>query len=189
MVRRTDERGVVVPSRMMIVAIVVVAIAGVMYVATSPGDKTSGAADQARTASSSPSATPKQPLGTISASPSQSAGTSASASPSASASSSPSKKPKPAVKRGETYVQVFNNSGRTGLAGETAVKAEGVGWKVVGSDNWYGTVPASTVYFPDGMKPAARVLARDLGIRRMLPRVAPMRNDRLTVILTSDYTA
>jgi hypothetical protein len=31
------------------------------------------------------------------------------------------------------------------------------------------------------------VLARDLGIARVKPSIAPMRNDRLTVILTGDY--
>ena len=51
------------------------------------------------------------------------------------------------------------------------------------------TVPASTVYFPPRLQAAAKVLARDLGIRRLKARVAPMRNDRLTVILTSDYSA
>ncbi len=182
MVRRDDERGVVVPSRMMIVAIVVVAIAGVMYVATAP-DRSPAAADGASSSSPSASATPKRPLGTITPTASASPSSSASAKP------KPKAKPTPEVKRADTYVQVFNNSGRTGLAGQTARKAEGVGWKVVGSDNWYGSVPASTVYYPDGMQPAAKMLARDLGIRRLLPRVAPMRNDRLTVILTSDYTA
>ena len=52
------------------------------------------------------------------------------------------------MRRGGTYVEVYNNSGISGLAGTTAARAQGAGWQVVGSDNWYGTIPASTVYFP-----------------------------------------
>jgi hypothetical protein len=99
----------------------------------------------------------------------------------------PTAKPKPiqpAVKRGRIYVEVYNNSGITGLAGRVAARASDAGWQVVGSDNWYGTVPASTVYYPQRLKAEAKVLALDLGIRRLAPAVDPMRLDRLTVILT-----
>ncbi len=93
----------------------------------------------------------------------------------------------PAVQRGEVYVEVFNNSGITGLAGRTAAQRAGAGWQVVGSDNWYGTIPASTVYYPAAAQGRrARLLAMDLGIGRVLPAVDPMRLDRLTVILTAD---
>src|SRR4051812_47043335 len=95
---------------------------------------------------------------------------------------------KPVVRRGDTYVEVFNNSGISGLAGSTAARAQGAGWQVVGSDNWYGTIPASTVYYPPRLQPQAEILARDLGIARLKPSIAPMRGDRLTVILTSDYS-
>jgi hypothetical protein len=94
---------------------------------------------------------------------------------------------KPPVRRAGTYVEVYNNSGISGLAGRTARRASGAGWKVVGSDNWYGTIPASTVYFPARLEPEAKLLARDLGIRRLRPAISPMRGDRLTVILTTDY--
>jgi hypothetical protein len=98
------------------------------------------------------------------------------------------KKPaKPPVRRAGTYVEVYNNSGISGLAGSTAARASGAGWKVVGSDNWYGTIPASTVYFPARLEAEAKLLGRDLGIRRLRPSISPMRLDRLTVILTSDY--
>jgi hypothetical protein len=95
--------------------------------------------------------------------------------------------PKPAVKRGETYVEVFNNSGISGLAGSTAARAQGAGWQVVGSDNWYGTIDTSTVYYPDGLRRQADLLAEDLGISRVKPIFAPMGGDRLTVILTAGY--
>jgi hypothetical protein len=92
----------------------------------------------------------------------------------------------PALRR-HTVVEVYNNSGISGLAGRTATRASNAGWHVVGSDNWYGTIPASTVYFPRRLADAARLLARDLGIHRLRTAVAPMRFDRLTVILTRGY--
>jgi hypothetical protein len=103
----------------------------------------------------------------------------------------PTKKPaakQPVVRRGETYVEVYNNSGISGLAGTTAARAQGAGWQVVGSDNWYGTIPASTVYYPSRLRAEARLLGKDLGIGRLRPAIAPMRGDRLTVILTRDYS-
>ena len=60
---------------------------------------------------------------------------------------------------------------------------------MVGSDNWYGTIPASTVYYPPRLTEAGRLLALDLGIQRRQPAVDPMRMDRLTVILTDDAAA
>jgi hypothetical protein len=86
---------------------------------------------------------------------------------------------------GKVYVEVYNNSNVTGLAGRVADRAAGIGWKVVGSDNWYGTVPGTTVYYPKRLKKAAKTLALDLGIRRTALAVDPMRRDRLTVILTA----
>ena len=97
------------------------------------------------------------------------------------------KKPqKPEVRRGDVYVEVYNNSGISGLAGATAGRLSGAGWQVVGSDNWYGTIPASTVYYPARLEAAAKLLARDIGIARLRPAISPMRFDRLTVILTGD---
>lgn len=90
------------------------------------------------------------------------------------------------VSRGDVYVEVYNNSGITGLAGRYAGAATDVGWQVVGSDNWYGTVPGSTVYFPARLESAAKLLALDLGISRVVPANGSMRLDRLTVVLTAD---
>ena len=101
----------------------------------------------------------------------------------------PQGRPKPIkreVKRGDVYVEVYNNSGITGLAGSYASTATDVGWQVVGSDNWYGTVPGSTVYYPDRLETAGKLLALDLGITRVLPATGSMRLDRLTVVLTAD---
>lgn len=99
-----------------------------------------------------------------------------------------SKRPaKPVVERGETYVAVFNNSNISGLAGATANRIDSAGWQVVASDNWYGTIPASTIYYPPRLKEAAEMLSQDLGIERLMPSVDPMQMDRLTVILTADF--
>ena len=94
------------------------------------------------------------------------------------------KKPKPAVDRAKVYVEVYNNSGISGLAGQVSSRASDVGWQVVGADNWYGTIPATTVYHPARLERAAAMLAKDLGIERVQTAVAPMKFDRLTVILT-----
>ncbi len=98
------------------------------------------------------------------------------------------KKKEPApVQRGEVYVSVFNNTNISGLAGATASRIGSAGWQVTGSDNWVGTIPATTIYFPPRFKDAADLLSKDLGVTRVLPAVDPMSMDRLTVILTADF--
>ncbi|WP_338037670.1 LytR C-terminal domain-containing protein [Nocardioides zeae] len=95
----------------------------------------------------------------------------------------------PEVDKSQTVVEVYNNSGISGLASRTGETASAAGWQVVGSDNWVGTIPSSTVYYPERLEAQAQLLADDLGIARLMPAVDPMRGDRLTVILTSDYSA
>jgi len=167
-----DERGVVAPSRVMLIAVVAVAIAGAAFIATSPQPKQAAQVVASETTpSASPTPTPP---------------------PSPTPTATPTKKPKKkkvVVERGDTIVVVFNNSGITGLASRTSGTAQGAGWNVVGSDNWYGTIPATTVYYPERLHAAAKVLARDLGIRRIKPAIDPMQGDRLTVILTTDYAS
>jgi hypothetical protein len=100
----------------------------------------------------------------------------------------PEKKPKQAARPDpvpKVFVEVYNNSGITGLAGQVADRATDMGWQVVGSDNWYGTIPATTVYYPERLKRAAKTLALDLGIQRTALAIDPMRRDRLTLILTA----
>jgi hypothetical protein len=80
-------------------------------------------------------------------------------------------------------VEVFNNAGIRGLAAQTSTALEQAGWNVVGVANWYGDIPRTTVYYPQGKKSAARELARSLHAQRLRPSVAPMKFDRLTVIL------
>jgi len=84
----------------------------------------------------------------------------------------------------DAYVEVYNNSAIKGLAATTAAALQDAGWQVVGTDNWYGNIPSNTVYYPPKLKAQASQLAKDLGISRTHPAVAPMRFDRLTIILT-----
>jgi LytR cell envelope-related transcriptional attenuator len=177
--RVRNQRGVVLPSPVVMLSVIAVAMAGIAFVATRGAEPTEREVTTV--------AREAQPSASASGSAGASATESPSADPSSEASkpSKPRKPPKPVVERGKVYVEVCNNSGITGLAGEVAGRATGAGWQVVGSDNWYGTVPATTVYYPEKLKAAAKVLALDLGIRRTAPAVDPMRLDRLTIILTA----
>ncbi len=167
--RVRDQRGVVFPSPVLMLSIIAVAMAGVAFFATQGGEPTErevSTVAQAEKPSASAKPTKKPTL----------------------AAHEPKqiKHKKPAVQRGQVYVEVYNNSGITGLAGRVAARASGAGWQVVGSDNWYGSVPATTVYYPQRLEAAAKVLALDLGIHRVVPAVDPMRLDRLTIILTGE---
>ena len=161
--RAHDQRGVVFPSPVVILSVLAVAMAAFAFVATrgqAPTERevTPAAATQSPTSTPTPSMPTAKP-----------------------------KQAKPAIDKGKVYVEVYNNSGVTGLAGRVGATATQAGWQVVGSDNWYGTIPASTVYYPPRLARAARALALDLGIRRTAPAVDPMKLDRLTVILTADH--
>jgi len=146
-------------------SVIAVAMAAIAFVATRGGEPTereiTPAARDAATTAASPSTTPKP---------------------------KPSKteEPEPAVERGEVIVEVYNNSPVTGLASRVATRATGAGWQVVGTDNWYGTIPSTTVYYPPRLEQAAKMLALDLGVDRTATAVAPMRMDRLTLILTGE---
>ena len=157
-----NQKGAVFPSPVVILSVIAVAMAGVAFVATRGSEPTEREV--------TPVVKEHQP----------------SSSPSASYTPSAKPKPKPTVQRGKVYVEVYNNSGITGLAGQVADRASDIGWKVVGSDNWYGTIPGTTVYYPERLKAAAKKLALDLGIQRTALAVDPMRRDRLTLILTGE---
>jgi hypothetical protein len=168
--RTRDERGVVFPSPVVMLSIIAIAMAGIAYVATQGQEPTQREiTTTVAQPSAKPTPEPATPSPTLAAHEPKKI-----------------KKRKPAVQRGEVYVEVYNNSGITGLAGATAAQASDAGWQVVGSDNWYGTIPASTVYYPERLKEAAKMLALDLGIGRVVPAIEPMDLDRLTVILTAD---
>lgn len=159
------QRGLLFPSPVVILSIIAVAMAAIAFVATRDGGEPT---EQVITPVAEPTPSPTS-------------------TPSAEPTTKPTKKPSPpAVRRDKVYVEVYNNSGISGLAGRVADKATEIGWSVVGSDNWYGTVPASTVYFPKRLERAATLLARDLGIKRTNPIVGAMRADRLTIVLTGE---
>ena len=169
--RRRTQRGVAMSSPVALLSVAAVVVAGAAFLFTGHDEEPT------------PAATPV--VASTSAAPTTTA-------PAPTATPTPEKQKKivkkKVVRRGGTYVEVYNNSGISGLAGSTAARAQGAGWQVVGSDNWYGTIAASTVYFPERLKDLAELLGKDLGIKRLKPAIAPMRGDRLTVILTSDYS-
>jgi hypothetical protein len=165
--RRRNQRGIVFPSPVMILSIVAVAMAGVAWFATRHHDAT-----EERVTPSS-----------------------AQHSPSSGPSNYHTPKPRnskphgPAFDRSKFPVSVFNNSTVHGLAGRVATQTTQLGWQVVGADNWYGTIPATTVYYPPQLAKAGKQLALDLGVHRTMPSVSPMRLDRLTLILTGPLSA
>jgi hypothetical protein len=167
--RRRDERGIALSSPIALLSAAAVVLAGVAFLSTGH--------DQRPARASTPVAVVR-PTHRAPATPTASA-------------PAPvlhkKRKPGPGALRDGVFVEVYNNSGISGLAGRTSRRASGAGWKVVGSDNWYGTIPASTVYYPQRLTAQAKLLARDLGIHRLRPAIAPMKFDRLTVILTRDY--
>jgi hypothetical protein len=163
--RAADQRGVALSSPVALLSAAAVVIAGAAFFATNGEQPT---VDVAKPVTATPTAPPPSKTAVVPVIKEK-------------------KHQKPPVRRAGTYVEVYNNSGISGLAGSTAERASGAGWKVVGSDNWYGTIPASTVYYPARLEPEAKLLGRDLGIRRLRPSISPMRLDRLTVILTADY--
>jgi LytR cell envelope-related transcriptional attenuator len=165
--RLRDESGVVLSTRLLALCISAVAVAALVFVANDPDEAPSE--DAATPSVGTPSSAP----GAVGATP---AGPTTSAAP----------KPTP-IKRGEVFVEVFNNTRTRGLASGVAEKAKAAGWNVVGSDNWYGTVDGTSVYYPPRLKDAARDLGRDLGIKHLRQAEEPMRFDRVTVILTDDY--
>jgi LytR cell envelope-related transcriptional attenuator len=163
--RAADQRGVALSSPVALLSAAAVVIAGAAFFATNGEQPT---VDVAKPVTATPTAPPPSKTAVVPVIKEK-------------------QHKKPPVRRAGTYVEVYNNSGISGLAGSTAERASGAGWKVVGSDNWYGTIPASTVYYPARLEAEAKLLGRDLGIRRLRPSISPMRLDRLTVILTADY--
>ncbi|MDX6319174.1 MAG: hypothetical protein QOD35_2574 [Nocardioidaceae bacterium] len=117
--------------------------------------------------------------------PNGSAGPASHASPSHGAQDHGTVQPKPRPRPDvvpKVLVEVFNNSGVTGLAGSKAALLRGAGWNVAAVDNWHGDIPADTVYYPPQLRHAAHELAAVLHIHRLRPAVTPMEFDRLTVI-------
>ncbi|UDY24205.1 LytR C-terminal domain-containing protein [Nocardioides sp. Kera G14] len=167
---RHTQRGVVLPSPVVLLSILAVVMAAIAFVVTrGGGDDT---VDIPTTTISS-TADPSGP-----ASDSQATSTPTVAPP-----ATTSAAPKP-LNRKKYQVVVFNNTSIHGLAATVSDQVEKAGWTVVGADNWYGSIPKTTVYYPADDKDAAKQLALDLGIKRTAPAEKPMSTSRLTIILT-----
>ncbi len=103
--------------------------------------------------------------------------------PTPSESPSPSPEPEPTVSRDAIDVTILNATRTSGLARQVSARVEKAGWTVRSLGNWRSASAESTVHFPRGHKPEARLLAKDLGIDDVRPIVNGMRPDRLTVVL------
>ena len=171
---RRSQRGAVLPSPVVILSIVAVALAALTFVVTR-GD---GPKEKDITPASAPAAS-------ATSSSSGAPGDQGSGAPAKPSQKPTKKKPKPVV-RGNVGVVVFNNTSTAGLAANVGDKVQQLGWKFVAADNWYGTVVSTTVYYPQGMKAAARQLALDLGVQRVMPAdiSSDMSTTNLTLILT-----
>ena len=204
MSRPTDERGQVLSSLVAVLAVVAIVAGLLVLFGTRGGDST---ADQPSTATSPKPSTkattgPTTAPSTIVASVPKPGESETPVPPTTEPTSAPTPEPpssepttapppatEPAIPPAERpAVEVYHNTGRKGLADSVAGRARQAGWTVAGADNWHGKIAESTVYYPPGMLDAANQLARDLGISRTKGALDNMKKDRLTVILTSDYT-
>lgn len=171
--RHDDQRGAVLPSPVILFSILVLAVAAVAYFATRDTEPTER---EITTASDTPS----------------SDGDATDPSDDESATDEPTeeetKEPKPPIVKSEVGVNVFNNTTIAGLASEVLAQVDEIGWNALIADNWYGTIPATTVYYPEGMKREGRQLALDLGVQRVMPADvdSDMSTDNLTLILTGE---
>jgi LytR cell envelope-related transcriptional attenuator len=169
------ERGLALPSWAIGVSVGVVVVALLTFVVTGSPDRGDEAAANPVSETTDPSEEPSEPAETKTPGPTKPDDTT-------------TKRPRPdrkkTTQRRDAYVEIYNNTTISGLANQTAAELQDAGWKVVGVDNWYGEIPADTVYHPQRLRDTARLLADDLGIRRLHIAVPPMRFDRLTVILT-----
>ena len=173
--RKTPSRNVYVPSSWLVVltaVVCVLALAGIGWLIVDGNGGDGG---------KHPSAAPTHTATTPTATPTPTETTTTPAPAPTKTTKAP--KPAPTVSRTGIAVSVLNNSGVPGAAGAFSTKVKNAGWTVGGVGNWRGSVPGNTVYYPPGHEAEATQLGKDVGITRILPRVDPMRTDRLTIIL------
>ncbi|HWJ11529.1 MAG TPA: LytR C-terminal domain-containing protein [Nocardioides sp.] len=180
--RTRTDRGAVLPSPVVLLSVVAVVLAAVAFVATR-GDAPAERDVSATKAAATPTDTGSADAGDAGDDASQDASDDASDTPPVE--EKPTPKP---VDRADHAVVVFNNTQIAGLASRVGQKVQEAGWQVAAADNWYGTVPATTVYFPKGQKAAAQLLALDLGVARIKPADtdSDMSAADLTLILTGE---
>jgi len=185
MTRPKDDKGQVLSSLVAVLAVVAI-VAGLLVLF---GTRRHDSAADSGTSTPKPSVKPS----TVAAGLPKSTASSPTTEPSNEPTTAPPATQPPATQptmpsADRPAVEIFNNTHRKGLADSVAGRARQAGWTVSGADNWYGKIVGSTVYYPPGMADAAAQLARDLGISRTKDALDNIKKDRLTVILTSDYT-
>jgi hypothetical protein len=203
MPRPKDDRGQVLSSLVAVVAVVAIVAGLLVLFGTRGDDSTADVGAGATSPSPKPESKPTGGPSTVGASVPRPTPTAvdtpmptpaATPSPTAQPTSAPPATQPPATQpttipaSQRPAVEIYNNTVRKGLADSVAGRARQAGWTVAGADNWRGKVAGSTVYYPPGMLGAANQLAKDLGIGRTKGALDNMKKDRLTVILTSDYT-
>ncbi len=147
----------------------VTALVGVLILAFGENDDDSAQQDRpAQVVTSAPSAVAApDPLASPSAVPSTSA--------------SPSGGPK-------APVVILNQTVTEGLAATFRAQLRAGGWKVPGIGDFRGNVPATTVYYPPGLKAAATALMSQFAeVGRIRPAFAGISTTQLTVILGKDF--
>jgi hypothetical protein len=188
MSRPKDDKGQVLSSLVAVLAVVAIVAGLLVLFGTRRHDSV------ADSAASTPKPSAKPSTNAASVPKPTAEGTTPTTEPSSEPTTAPSATQPPATQQAtippadRPAVEIFNNTRRKGLADSVAGRARQAGWTVSGADNWYGKIVGSTVYYPPGMADAAAQLARDLGISRTKDALDNMKKDRLTVILTSDYT-
>lgn len=86
-------------------------------------------------------------------------------------------------------VLVLNNSRISGLAERAADRFEDAGWPVRDTGSLRGRIRATTIYYPPGQEDVARQFAaRFPEVQRVLPRLANLPGEGLTVVVTRDIT-
>jgi hypothetical protein len=102
---------------------------------------------------------------------------------------SPTPSPTPDVPVGvKAPVIVLNQTKTLGLAAKLRDQLRAGGWTVTGIDDFRGNVPATTVYYPPGLKAAAQALmAQFPTIGRIRPAFPGISTSQLTVILGKDF--
>jgi cytoskeletal protein RodZ len=185
--RSTDDKGQVLSSFAAVAAVVAI-VAGLLVLFATRGDNSAAGSKPnstpaAKTSFSHPTSAPATTPGQPSTTPSQPTPSQPTPTPSG----QPTVRNTPIPTAELPVVVVFNNTKRKGLADQVAIKARAVGWRVAGADNWHGKVVTSTVYYPPGLQAEAAQLAKVLGIGRIKDALPNMKQDRLSVILTTDY--
>ncbi len=200
MTRPKDDRGQVLSSLVAVLAVVAI-VAGLLVLFGTRGDDST-----ADVGASTPSPKPTDGPSTVGASVPRPTAESTTPTPTPTPTAPPTSEPTTAPPATQPPTQppatqpttipvaqrpaaeIYNNTARKGLADSVAGRARQAGWVVAGADNWRGKIAESTVYYPPGMLAAANQLARDIGVGRTKGALDNMKKDRLTVILTSDYT-